>query len=256
MALRRSIETLLWYAERPSYLPNLLHTVKAHVSGKIRGPTAAQSLAWCETNAVSSAEALRRLFPGRELSELETIFPDELAFAKAQQVARPTKMGGPGATNLIYSVCEAVGAKRAIETGVAYGWSSLALLLSLSKHGAHRLISIDMPYPRVNNEPHVGCVVPERLRSGWTIIREPDVTGLPKALAELPEIDVCHYDSDKSYSGRMFAYPKLWQALRRGGVLISDDINDNTGFRELCARIPGAPTVVVDQGKYVGLLRK
>ena len=256
MALRASIETLLWYAGRPAYLPNLLHTMKGRLSGKIRGQTGAEALAWCKANAVSSAEALRRLFPECELSDVERIFPTDMAFAKAQEAACPTKMGGPGAMDLIYSVCEALDAKRAIETGVAYGWSSLALLLSLSKRGGHRLISVDMPYPKLNNEPYVGCVVPERMRSGWTILREPDVTGLKKALTELPQIDVCHYDSDKSYSGRMFAYPKLWQALRAGGVLISDDINDNTGFRDFCARIQAAPTIVEYQGKYVGLLRK
>lgn len=256
MALRASIETLLWYAGRPSYLPNLLHIMKFRLFGKIREQTAAESLAWCKVNAVSSGEALRRLFPQHELSDLEKIFPRDMAFAKAQEAACPTKMGGPGAINLIYSVCEALDAKRAIETGVAYGWSSLALLLSLSKRGGHRLISIDMPYPKLNNEPYVGCVVPETVRSGWTIVREPDVTGLKKALAELPQIDVCHYDSDKSYSGRMFAYPKLWRALRPGGVLISDDVNDNTGFRDFCTGIQAAPTVVEYQGKYVGLLRK
>jgi predicted O-methyltransferase YrrM len=256
MALRGRIETLLWYAERPSYLPNLVHIMKGRLSGKIRGQTAAESLAWCKANAVSSAEALRRLFPHRELTDIEKIFPEDMAFAKAAEAACPTKMGGPGAIDLIYSVCEALGAKRAIETGVAYGWSSLALLLSLSKDGPHRLISIDMPYPKLNNEPYVGCVVPERMRSSWTIVREPDVTGLNKALAALPQIDVCHYDSDKSYSGRMFAYPKLWGALRPGGVLISDDIDDNTGFRDFCTRIQAAPTVVEYQGKYVGLLRK
>jgi predicted O-methyltransferase YrrM len=256
MALRASIETLLWYAERPSYLPNLLHIMKGRLSGKIRGKTAAESLAWCKANAVPDAEAFRRLFAHGELSDVEKIFPREMAFARAQEAACPTKMGGPGAMNLIYSVCEALGAKRAVETGVAYGWSSLALLLSLNKHDGHRLISIDMPYPKLNNEPYVGCVVPERLRSAWTIVREPDVTGLKKALVELPQIDVCHYDSDKSYSGRMFAYPRLWKALRAGGVLISDDINDNTGFRDFCAGIQASPAIVEYHGKYVGLLRK
>src|SRR5687767_13108379 len=92
MALRASIETLLWYAGRPAYLPNLVHITKSRLFGKIRGQTAAESLAWCKVNAVSSAEALRHLFPQRALSDVEKIFPGDMAFAKAQEAACPTKM--------------------------------------------------------------------------------------------------------------------------------------------------------------------
>ena len=40
----------------------------------------------------------------------------------------------------------------------------------------------------------------------------------------VPEIDLCHYDSHKDYDARMWAYPRLWAALRSGGIFISDDI--------------------------------
>jgi hypothetical protein len=114
-----------------------------------------------------------------------------------------------------------------------------------------------MPYPKANNEPFVGIVVPEMLRDRWTLIRRPDRGGLGRAIANFGgTIDLCHYDSDKSYSGRMYGYRLLWRALRSGGLLISDDIIDNFGFRDFCDRVGVTPAVVLNEGKLVGLAVK
>ena len=117
---------------------------------------------------------------------------------------------------------------------MAFGWSSLALLLSLRNRPAARLASVDMPYPKINNDAYVGCIVPEDLRTRWTLLRYADREGLPKALQLLGALDLCHYDSDKRYRSRMWAYPLLWNALRPGGLLLSDDIGDNVAFRDCC----------------------
>ena len=45
-------------------------------------------------------------------------------------------------------------------------------------------------------------------------------------------------------------------ALASGGLFISDDIQDNFGFRDFAARLGLTPAVVESSGKYVGLLRK
>jgi hypothetical protein len=120
-----------------------------------------------------------------------------------------------------------------------------------------RLVSVDMPYPKENKEDFVGIAVPAEWRREWTLIREPDRNGLKKAIKRLGgTIDLCHYDSDKSYPGRMFAYPILWDALRPGGVFISDDIQDNFAFRDFCAARGIAYAVTESEGKYVGIARK
>ncbi len=140
---------------------------------------------------------------------------------------------------------------------MAYGWSSLAVLAALEANGKGRLASVDMPYPKLNNEAWVGVAVPQRLRSRWTLVREPDRWGLKKALRHLGgSIDLCHYDSDKSYDGREYGYALMWRALRSGGLFISDDIQDNLAFRDFVAGL-GAPMAVTEyQGKYVGIVRK
>ena len=69
-------------------------------------------------------------------------------------------------------------------------------------------------------------------------------------------LDLCHYDSDKTYYGRRWAYPKLWKALRPGGIFVSDDIQDNFAFREFVESRSLDYRVVESQGKYVGVCRK
>lgn len=120
-----------------------------------------------------------------------------------------------------------------------------------------RLVSVDRPYPGAGNEPFVGIVVPEDLRRNWTIVREPDRNGLRKALAKFPDgIDIAHYDSDKSYRGRLYSYPLLWNALKPGGVFISDDIQDNMAFAAFVDTRSLSYAVTESGGKFVGIAIK
>jgi hypothetical protein len=114
-----------------------------------------------------------------------------------------------------------------------------------------------MPYAKRNNEAYVGCAVPAALRSGWTLLRRSDRDGLGPALAQLGELHLAHYDSDKSEAGRRFAYPRLWSALRPGGVLMSDDIEDTLTFRDFSAEVGRKPWVLEKKpGNYAGILIK
>ncbi len=167
------------------------------------------------------------------------------------------EMGGPGDLNLLYAATICFGDFRVVETGVAYGWSSLAILAALHGRPDARLVSVDMPYPKQNNEAWVGVVVPNQFRSQWQLIREPDRNGLKKAIAKFGGvIDLCHYDSDKSYRGREYAYEIIWNALRPGGVFISDDIQDNFSFKEFVEAKRLDFGITEFQGKYVGIVRK
>lgn len=166
-------------------------------------------------------------------------------------------MGGPGDIDLLYAAVVLLGAERVVETGVAYGWSSLAVLAGLEERDRGQLASVDMPYPKLNNEAWVGVAVPERLRARWVLIREPDRWGLRKALRNFGDtIDLCHYDSDKSYEGRCYGYALIWKALRPGGIFISDDIQDNLAFRDSIESHSASFAVTEYQGKYVGIVRK
>jgi len=127
----------------------------------------------------------------------------------------------------------------------------LAILLALDGEG--RLVSTDMPYVDRRSAHHVGRAVPDELRSTWTLLRGPDRRLLPRLLRG-EQLDLVHYDSDKSYEGRMWAYPRLWRHVSDDGVLISDDIGDNAAFVDFCADRHLTPLLVRTERSIVGVI--
>jgi hypothetical protein len=54
----------------------------------------------------------------------------------------------------------------------------------------------------------------------------------------------------------MWTYPRLWDALRSDGLLISDDIGDNMGFAEFSRSVAVEPVIVYSNDRYIGILVK
>jgi predicted O-methyltransferase YrrM len=252
------LATLGWYLRRPRLYPQQLRDWREKFIYRDApfNHSRAEAEQWCAGRAVNYEAAVQQLLGRRPEGEVTERFPEVFAEARRRQDACPVRMGGAGDLNLIYWLARYTQATRIVETGVAFGWSSLAFLLAIRDQSGARLVSVDMPYPKLNNDEFVGCVVPENLRAGWTLLRYADREGVPKALRLLGGIDLCHYDSDKRYRSRMWAYPRLWAALRPGGLLISDDIGDNVAFRDYCRQLAAEPVIVSIDRKYVGVLIK
>jgi predicted O-methyltransferase YrrM len=210
----------------------------------------------CEASCIPPEEAYARLGLTRGVP-LAARYPDEWLAAERRAAAVPVAMGGAANVELLYDVVQWLRPDRVLETGVALGWSSLAILLALESRGHGELVSIDMPYPGMNNDAFVGVTVPSYLRSRWTLIRRPDRDILRSVLRRLGPIDLAHYDSDKSRPGRAFSYPRLWKALRAGGILVSDDIADNSVFHEFARHVDRDPIVIrKDVDNFLGILVK
>jgi len=80
-----------------------------------------------------------------------------------------------------------------------------------------------------------------------------DRANLAEFLPELGTIDFVHYDSDKSVEGRQYVMDAIAGRLAPDAVVVMDDIDDNTFFRDWVAR-GGRPCRVFARGrKYVGL---
>lgn len=259
------LELLQFFITRPALYPELWRRTSVMMKGRSaqeqqKENSRTEATEWCAARTVSTEEAVLRI-TGRPMQSVERGSADVIAAARLEQQRCPVPMGGAGNLDLIFSLAEHLQAERVVETGVAYGWSSLAILLSLRHRPGARLASIDMPYPERNNDRYVGCVVPQDLRSQWTLIRRADRQGLPMARKALSWWDMCHYDSDKGYAGRMWAYPLLWEHLRPGGIFISDDVDDNLGFTDFSGSVGVEPVIIAmpskDRGrKYVGVLQK
>ena len=257
--LPKPIRTLLWYLKRPHLYPQLLNEIVTILHNFFFAKTHSrqEAVAWCQAVAVSMDAAMEQLLGTAAICSIEEQFPDIFVEAQKKADQCPVQMGGPGNLDLLFALAENCDAINVLETGVAYGWSSLAILLSLKHRSGARLISTDMPYPGLQNDLYVGCVVPDDLKAPWTVIPYPDRQAIPKALKSFDgTIDMCHYDSDKSWLGRMWAYKRLWKAIRPGGYFISDDIADNLAFKCFSESVGVEPTVIKSDDKYVGVLIK
>jgi len=252
------LKTLLWFSKRINYWRHALALVarKFYVN-KDTYTLRFKATEWASNQYVSVEEALISIGLSKKNTKIEYL--SKSLIKEAQELAKNSKvvMGGAGDLDLLFSASKLSGANKALETGVAYGWSSLAILESISSSNNAKLISIDMPYPKMNNEDFVGIVVPKSLKAKWSLIREPDRNGIKKALKKFGgTIDFCHYDSDKSYYGRRYAYPILWKALKNKGVFISDDIQDNFAFKEFVEEQNLNYSITKSEEKYIGIIYK
>jgi hypothetical protein len=251
----RVTKTFFAYLKRPDLYPELGRKIIKNIFNRnaaFKGKE--KTLSWASEIAVSQEVAMKQLF-GIDFINFSEIFPTEYQLAIQKQNSCPIKMGGAGALELIYAACEFTKAENVLETGVAYGWSSLAALQSLVKRNGH-LYSSDMPYLGQDGDQYVGYVVPEDLKKNWRLFRHADKESLPKIFLYQKEFDVVHYDSDKAYEGMFWAYGELYKHLKKGGVFISDDINDNSAFQDFCEDKNIQPTVISFEGKYIGVFIK
>jgi predicted O-methyltransferase YrrM len=213
---------------------------------------------WCKQNLVSADECLGNL--GIQISSESSIlepFSDEYKLKISNIIdASNSNFGGPGHTNLIFTICEKLKITNAIETGVAYGWSSAAILKSLANRNGS-LISIDMPMLKQTDYDLIGVAVESGLQKCWELRREPDRFGLPRAIKSMGEtIELAHYDSDKSYYGRKWSQEIIWKNLKIGGIFISDDVEDNTAFMEFVHKYNLEYNILEFENKYVGVIKK
>ncbi|MBI3391839.1 MAG: class I SAM-dependent methyltransferase [Nitrospirae bacterium] len=132
-----------------------------------------------------------------------------------------------------------------VETGVAHGSSSVAILSALRKIGSGRLYSIDLPMVEregtiespegacdVGREEttlvaaydRVGWLIPEALRDRWELHLGDSLRVLPDLLSRLDQVDLFLHDSLHRYAHMRGEFEIVWPRLSDGGILLADDI--------------------------------
>jgi predicted O-methyltransferase YrrM len=165
-------------------------------------------------------------------------------------------MGGPGDFRLVYFLTRHLRPTVVLETGVAAGFTSAAILVAIERNGDGTLFSSDLPYMgSAEARDEVGRVVEPRLRDGWTLALGGDRANFAEFLPRIEHVDLLHYDSDKSVAGRKYALDALDAKLTPASVVVMDDIADNTFFRDWVTR-DARPHRVFHRGGsyYVGLV--
>jgi predicted O-methyltransferase YrrM len=251
---------LFYFLKHPYFLGDAVRRVKIRVGGTLvsnktgRGRQIATK--WAESRAIS----VEQFFEENNI-EHRTIrldFPEEWNAALSSEKNGGELSGRGAAADLLYSIAEAVDAHNVLETGIAIGFSSMAFLCSVSKRNG-QVISTDIG---IFDRTNIGKAVPRSLTPHWHVFIGPDSIKIPKAIKSQKEFDLVHYDSDKSYEGRIFGYSLLWERIRPGGLLISDDIADNTAFRDFVDEKSLTPQIILaDVGgeagsRFVGVVKK
>ncbi len=167
-------------------------------------------------------------------------------------------LGGGGNYLLLYFLIRKFKPEVIIETGVAAGWTTSAILRAIKKNKFGKLYSSDFPYFRLKNpEQYIGFLVKDDIdRSDWTLDIRGDDVALKSFASKLKNnsVKLFHYDSDKSYEGRSNALKTLKNKFSNEAIIIFDDIQNNLHFKDFVINNKLKFKVFEFKKKYLGLV--
>lgn len=151
------------------------------------------------------------------------------------------------AAAFLYVLVRAMRPRLVLETGIARGQSSLAILRALEWNNEGSLVSVDP-------DPSAGCLVPEGLRSRWV---RPSLKGrtarqdFKRIVRDYRGFEIFLHDSNHRPGWMKFELSEAGSNAANGAVLCSDDVQQNKVFSNL-ARGGGARVIVTGRGKALG----
>jgi len=218
--------------------------------------TSEEAKKWAEENNKHSIDEFFCSIdtPLYEQVKIEIKGIQEFAQNKLSKLNMP--LGGGGNYILLYFLIRKFKSLNIVETGVAAGWTSLAILRAIKKNGKGFLYSSDFPYFRLKNpEKYIGYLAKnDSNEDNWFLDIRGDDVALPKIVKRLEnKIDLLHYDSDKSYSGRDNALKILSSKIDSKTIIIFDDIQNNLHFKDYVQKNKKDYRVYKFEGKYIGI---
>jgi Methyltransferase domain len=125
---------------------------------------------------------------------------------------------------LSYALVRYLRPRFVLETGVGYGVVSALVLFALERNGFGDLVSIDLPSLADPEGLYVGLVVPEHLKSRWTLCVGSSRHHLPGILSEGRKLDLFVSDSANVYTLQRYEYEMVYPTLIDGGVALFNNI--------------------------------
>jgi predicted O-methyltransferase YrrM len=236
---------------RNAFRPGYGTVMTGKVLRRLEPDTHAEATRWSMEHARSTEDVCRAI--DEELWDeaaawSETFRPQ----AEARLALIGVDLGGGGDARLLYFLTRLGRPEHVVETGVAAGWSSAAILAAMERNGKGTLHSSDFPYFRLASpENYVGVLVPERHRAQWRLHLRGDRRNLPRIFSEAGPVELFHFDSDKSVRGRRLAMSLAAPHLAPDAIIVMDDIHNNTYFYDHVAAL-GRPWLVLEH--HVGVI--
>jgi predicted O-methyltransferase YrrM len=153
---------------------------------------------------------------------------------------------GDETSALLYALVRAARPTQVVEVGVADGRSSAVILAALDANDHGTLVSVDIA-------EEVGGAA--RGHPRWELrIHQPRtaVGQLERLLAARRPIDLFFHDGSHRYADQYAEYALAIGALRRGGLLVSDDVDATFAFLDVAARFSLPFTALVDSRRVTG----
>lgn len=157
----------------------------------------------------------------------------------------------------LYVLCRLLKPKLIVETGVAYGNSSSFILKALNENKKGQLYSIDYVFRPWESRETIGSAIPAELKDRWKLVFGPASKQLKKTLQDLGQIDIFFHDSLHTYRNMIFEFSTAWPHIKKGGFLLSDDINDNSAFFRFYSSLKISPIIIgKSRQSFFGILQK
>ena len=208
---------------------------------------------WCEKKKILEINFYKKIglyYPKNFFKEKKSYFMS----AKLKEKNLNYKMGGMAHLNLIYNLVMFYEPKKILETGVAFGWSTLVFIITKSKYS--KLTSVDLSYPTKSSNKLIAMALPSNFKKKFKLLMGIDYYYLKSFKKNKINFDFIHYDSDKSYMGRKKNYDLIWKILSKNGCFISDDISDNSAFYEFVTIKKINYHILKLDNKYIGIVFK
>ena len=130
----------------------------------------------------------------------------------------------------LYILCKLAKPELIVETGVAYGLSSMYILQAFEENKKGSLHSIDGIFSPWQTMEMIGSAIPSNLKNRWSIHFGSSAENLHNVLSSLRSVDIFFHDSLHTYKNMIFEYETAWPHIKNGGFLFSDDILGNNAF--------------------------
>jgi len=160
---------------------------------------------------------------------------------------------------LLYLICKILKPKKVVETGVAYGLSSSYILQAMNENNYGELYSLDYLFRPWESKQMIGSIIPNYLRNRFNLVYGIASKKLKQFLLLNKEIDIFIHDSDHTYKNMMFEYDISWPHIKKGGLLISDDVESSNAFYDFSIKKDLKPILFfqdLDQKTFLGILQK
>ena len=151
----------------------------------------------------------------------------------------------PSLAQLCYALCRALRPAAVLETGVAYGVTSAFIAKALAVNGEGELHSVDRAPVRPDVESYIGALVPDELRSRWTLHRGTSRRLVPRLLPELDGLSLFIHDSQHTYPNVSWELRTVAPHLARPAAVLVDDVAANRAFEDWVERARPAYSAVV-----------